>query len=95
MLNNTGDSIFLKNNENTIDQVIYGNTNNYPLNAKLPAIGKSITRIVDALDTDVDNVDFIVATPTPGAENAEIIEIVKEKTSDVLNINRCQSSRKR
>ena len=87
ILNNTGDSIFLKNNENTIDQVIYGNTNNYPLNAKLPAIGKSITRIVDALDTDVDNVDFIVATPTPGAEYAEIIEIVKEKTSDVLNIN--------
>lgn len=66
ILNNAGDAIFLKNEAGVVDQVIYGDTTNNHLNAKLPPVGKSITRISDAPDTDVDSIDFVVGVPTPG-----------------------------
>lgn len=51
-----------------IDSVTYGDTTNYPQNAKAPPSGKSITRLADAVDTDTDNIDFVIADPTPGSE---------------------------
>lgn len=89
ILNNTGDSVFLKNTDfpdNNIDQVIYGDTKNNPNNAPLPKIGESITRILNAEDTGNNSVDFVIAVPTPGVAYEKVINIVdqvKEKESTI------------
>lgn len=70
-LNNDGEIIQLKNSTSVIDQVAYGNWSADEVvkdnNAKAPPKGKSITRIVDMPDTDIDKNDFVVADKTPGA----------------------------
>lgn len=73
ILSNTEESILLKKKvvgleDRAIDMVSYGDTTAHPQNAKAPSIGKSITRKLNAPDTDNDSVDFVIATPTPGAE---------------------------
>ncbi|MAH45768.1 hypothetical protein CMI37_08050 [Candidatus Pacearchaeota archaeon] len=72
ILNNNGDIIILKEGTEEVDKVAYGNFDdgNQADNAPVATEGKSTGRSADGIDTDVDNVDFIVFdTPTQGATN--------------------------
>ena len=66
VLNNDSDSIFLKNETEIIDQVSYGDIKNNPQNAPLPANQKSISRVPDGSDTNINSNDFKVVIPSPG-----------------------------
>ncbi len=68
-LNQTGDSITLKNSEEElIDVVIYGDEDDTL--APIPGKGHSTARASDGEDTDVDFLDFVYTiTPTPGSPN--------------------------
>ena len=83
VLNNTGDSVFLFNDAFIIDQVVYGDTTANPSNAKIPPLGKSITRIAGKPDTDVDSNDFMVADSTPGEEYSFIATEPGGETIDI------------
>lgn len=72
-LNNSGDVVFLKDNEdNIIDQVSYGNWDDGNILDNAPAASKtrSTARKVDGLDSDSDINDFAVTiTPTKNQSN--------------------------
>ena len=89
ILNNTGDSVFLFDDSLIIDQVVYGDTTANPLNAKIPPVGKSITRIDGKPDTDVDNADFVISDPTPGSEYSFV---ETEPGGETLNIEDARES---
>lgn len=68
-LNNDGDVIILKLNEEEVDRVAYGNYDDGSLNNNPSAPGneESLGRSPDGSDTDVDNVDFeLFEMPTKG-----------------------------
>jgi hypothetical protein len=67
-LNQTGDSITLKNSEQEIiDSIVYGDEDG---NASMPGKAHSIARVSDGEDTDGDHIDFsYTITPTPGSPN--------------------------
>ncbi|HSR89095.1 MAG TPA: lamin tail domain-containing protein [Candidatus Udaeobacter sp.] len=71
-LNNTGDSVILKNSDgDTIDQINYSDSN-------APVKGQSLARIDDGVDSD-NNSDWSITTePTPGAENIIIAPTASE-----------------
>lgn len=60
-LNETGDTVTLKNSSGDVDQVTYGNSTD--LNS-----GKTYSRISDGVDTDSDS-DWHTADPTIGTTN--------------------------
>ncbi len=67
-LNQSGDSITLKNSEEElIDVVIYGDEDG---NAPIPGKAHSMARVSDGEDVDTDHFDFAYTiTPTPGSPN--------------------------
>ncbi len=67
-LNQTGDSIILKNiNQEIIDTVVYGTEND---NAPIPGKAHTTARVSDGEDSDNDHIDFAYTiTPTPGVPN--------------------------
>jgi len=67
-LNNDGDVIKLKQDSTEIDKVIYGNLSG---NAPVAPKGKSIARVPNGLDSDIDSEDFVVQIPTPGEKNPD------------------------
>jgi hypothetical protein len=72
-LNNSGDIIILKDlGGNIIDQVTYGSWDDGNTEDNAPAANDpdSVVRLIDGVDTNIDNVDFaITTTPTKGTAN--------------------------
>jgi len=89
-LNNSGDTIILKNIGTIIDQVAYGNWNdgNTADNAPAPSVGQSIARTPNGQDTNMDSDDFVIEdSPTPGGENPEIfIEPPLDYPEEILDL---------
>lgn len=67
-LNNDSDTVILRNNGGVIDQVAYGKESG---NAAVPGKKKSIARFPNGSDTDLDDIDFTVLSPTKGTENVK------------------------
>ncbi|MFC1902516.1 lamin tail domain-containing protein [Chloroflexota bacterium] len=87
LLDNAGDTIVLSNAAVEMDRVAYGDWDDGDTgdNAPAPGQNQSTGRCPNGLDTDVDDVDFIVfTTPTPDAENTEAPSVT---TSPATGIN--------
>ncbi len=70
-LNNSGDIIILKYQDQIIDQVSYGTWDDGNKTDNAPAIADPLScgRIPNGTDTNNDAIDFIKITPTPGTVN--------------------------
>lgn len=71
-LNNPGDTLSLiyKPTSTTIDQLTYGNWNDNQANQPpAPSSGKSLSRIPNGFDSDVDKNDFRIVASSKGGEN--------------------------
>ncbi|MCD4666836.1 lamin tail domain-containing protein, partial [archaeon] len=76
LLDESGDTIVLKDDGSEIDRVAYGdwNGNDPNNNVDAPYGEESAGRYPDGFDTDVDNVDFCLMTPTEGSTNGNCLE---------------------
>lgn len=81
VLNNTGDGIFLRHKDELIDSLIYGNAKTEPRDSeKVPGVGQTITR--------QENGAFsIVSTPTKGAKNIFLEQIILESESNTSTVS--------
>jgi DNA/RNA endonuclease YhcR with UshA esterase domain len=72
-LNNDKEIVILRNSNEIIDQVAYGDwddgTNNPDNNAVAPNQGKALSRIPNGEDSDIDKLDFKILLPSKGVEN--------------------------
>lgn len=79
-LNNSGDSLHLKNDQNElVDEISYG------INLAAPQKGNSLARVIDGVDTD-SMLDFIeTKNPTKSAKNIITSDVVLEEENLVEN----------
>lgn len=79
-LNNTGDSVILRNvSGDVIDSVVYGDWNDGSTadNASVTVDPQSLARVIDGVDTNVDTIDFKVTTTlTPASANVITAPVV-------------------
>ena len=71
-LNNGGDIVALRDNNQIVDTITFGNFDdgNKTDNAEMPAKGQTVARKIGA-SSGIDRVDFFVGEATPSAENLQ------------------------